>query len=73
MKTKRRSSKKITTQDSESLVEVQFAYAAPQARKVCLAGDFNAWSFDGQPMRLENGAWQTSLRLAPGRYEYRLT
>ena len=52
----------------------QFAFRAPKARQVTLAGDFNNWSVEATPMRTDAkpGLWQTCLPLTPGRYRYRL-
>lgn len=52
--------------------EVEFTYKSPAAREVCLAGDFNNWSFNGLPMvRDAEGVWRARVRLSPGRHEYR--
>jgi len=51
---------------------VNFKLHAPEARDVFLAGGFNAWNHEDNPMnRNRNGTWKTTLSLAPGRYEYR--
>jgi 1,4-alpha-glucan branching enzyme len=50
----------------------QFAFQAPTARQVCLAGDFNNWDTKAGPMHKgSDGVWHLSLSLKPGRYEYR--
>ncbi|MEX2205624.1 MAG: sugar phosphate nucleotidyltransferase [Myxococcota bacterium] len=50
-----------------------FGYRAPNARAVCLSGTFNDWSSNATPMRRDaRGNWSLSLRLRPGRYEYKL-
>ena len=42
------------------------------AAAVFLAGDFNDWSSDHTPMTGgSTGEWSVSLRLPPGRYEYK--
>lgn len=52
---------------------VLFVAYFPQASKVQLAGDFNGWQPDKNPMkRNEDGSWQTKLRLSKGVYRYRL-
>jgi len=52
---------------------VEFSLDAPGADSVNLAGDFNAWDHRKHPLkRNENGVWQKTLMLFPGRYEYRL-
>jgi hypothetical protein len=41
-------------------------------RCVSLSGDFNGWSPNATPMkRCDDGHWETTLELAPGRYEYK--
>ena len=52
---------------------VTFAYKAPAAKRVSLAGNFTNW--DQAPVSLrksKEGLWQTTLSLVPGNYEYRL-
>ncbi|MBI3849566.1 MAG: isoamylase early set domain-containing protein [Verrucomicrobia bacterium] len=49
-----------------------FAFQAPAARQVSLAGDFNNWDPKAGPMRRgPGGVWHLSVALKPGRYEYR--
>ena len=51
---------------------VRFEYFAPGASLVFLAGNFNEWNANAHPLRkLRDGRWALSLRLKPGRYEYR--
>jgi len=51
---------------------VLFAFAAPAAKQVSLAGDFNNWDSHAMPMRKgANGVWHLSVALKPGRHEYR--
>jgi hypothetical protein len=53
-------------------VKVTFALLEPQAKRVALCGGFNAWSPEATPMnRRDDGLWETSLALEPGRYEYK--
>jgi hypothetical protein len=41
-------------------------------KRVSLSGDFNGWSPDATPMkRYDDGHWETTIELAPGRYEYK--
>ncbi len=50
----------------------QFAFAAPTARQVSLAGEFNNWDPKAGPMQKgTDGVWRLSVALKPGRYEYR--
>lgn len=51
-----------------------FKYENPeQAQKACLAGDFNAWSADAQPMKkLKDGSFSVTLSLDAGKtYAFR--
>ncbi|MFB3895272.1 MAG: alpha amylase N-terminal ig-like domain-containing protein [bacterium] len=43
------------------------------AERVCVAGSFNNWTVDANPMQDENkdGIWETTLYLAPGEYQYK--
>jgi hypothetical protein len=53
-------------------VKVTFALRQRDAKSVALSGEFNGWSPDGLPLRRrEDGQWETSLELAPGRYQYK--
>jgi len=50
----------------------QFAFPAPTARQVSLAGDFNNWDTKAGPMHKgPDGVWHLGVSLRPGRYEYR--
>ena len=54
------------------MVNVRFALHKPDAQQVLLGGDFNGWATGAAPMkRHENGHWETTVALAPGRYEYK--
>jgi len=51
---------------------IEFVLEMPKAQKVILVGDFNQWNPKKHPMRKdENGVWRTTVRIYPGRYEYR--
>ncbi len=55
-------------------VKVTFVFPICQCcpERVSLSGDFNGWSPDATPMeRYDDGHWETSVELAPGRYEYK--
>jgi CubicO group peptidase (beta-lactamase class C family) len=41
------------------------------AHFVTVAGSFNGWNNAIQPMHWINGAWETTLQLAPGTYRYK--
>ena len=50
----------------------QFAFPAPEAQKVSLAGDFNNWDSKATPMHKgTDGVWHVGVALGPGRHEYR--
>ncbi len=49
-----------------------FSLMAPEATEVYVAGDFNNWENHTHKMRkYKNGLHKKSIRLKPGRYEYR--
>jgi len=51
---------------------VLFTASYPQASSVQIAGDFNNWQPDKNPMKKNSeGAWQTSIVLSKGLYKYR--
>ncbi len=46
--------------------------ARVRAKEVFLAGSFNDWNPKALPMRRRTkGEWRATLRLEPGRYEYK--
>ena len=50
---------------------VQFTLAAPQAKEVLLAGDFNNWKPEPMSHSQESkGRWELLLPLPPGKYLY---
>jgi 1,4-alpha-glucan branching enzyme len=62
------------TSNDKSVVPItsSFSLAAPTARRVSLAGDFNDWDPEDMPMyKSSNGVWYLSVSLTPGRHEYR--
>ena len=53
-------------------VKVTFVLLDLGAKRVSLCGDFNGWASGATPMRRdEAGHWETTIELAPGRYEYK--
>ena len=53
-------------------LSVSFALHKPDAKRVSLCGDFNGWSPTATPMKRHNdGHWETTVALAPGRYQYK--
>jgi RNA polymerase sigma-70 factor (ECF subfamily) len=56
---------------SDTLVIARFVFADPSARSVSLVGDFNHWDASATPLtKTASGAWATTLKLKPARYEY---
>ena len=52
--------------------QVLFSCLAPGAGAVCLAGTFNSWNDQADPMeRGDDGIWRVSLSLSAGRHEYK--
>ena len=53
-------------------VKVTFVLLDLDAKQVSLSGDFNGWASDATPMKRDDaGHWETTIALAPGRYEYK--
>jgi hypothetical protein len=53
-------------------IKITFVLPKPDASHVTLSGEFNGWSPNATPMkRHEDGRWETTLALAPGRYQYK--
>ena len=58
---------------SAAQISIPFWFAAPKARKVSLAGDFNNWNPEDMPMyKGTNGVWYLTVSLKPGLHEYRI-
>ena len=52
--------------------DVLFEFYASEAKEVMLAGDFNGWDASACVLKKNaSGKWQRTLKLKPGRYEYR--
>lgn len=52
--------------------KVLFEYYAPQANQVHVAGTFNGWSLEVNPLKRDRaGKWTVEIALPAGRYEYR--
>jgi 1,4-alpha-glucan branching enzyme len=59
-------------QATGAMHEVEFTFRAPKARKVYIAGHFNAWNQNSTPMKKgKDGTWRIKLKLSPGKYEYK--
>ena len=53
--------------------KIEFVFYAPEAMQVFLTGDFNNWDTQSLPMKKDkDGTWKAKIKLAPGRYEYKL-
>jgi 1,4-alpha-glucan branching enzyme len=66
---------KMTKKKEEKPKEkkIEFSFYAPEAMQVFLAGDFNNWDTQSLPMKKgKDGTWKAKIKLAPGRYEYKL-
>jgi 1,4-alpha-glucan branching enzyme len=65
----------MSAKKSESKLKrrkVTFSLASPDAKEVILMGDFNQWNPKRHPMKKDNnGVWEKTTMLFPGRYEYR--
>jgi hypothetical protein len=52
--------------------KASFVVFEPTATKVYLSGEFNGWTPDAMLMtRRNDGIWETTVELAPGRYQYK--
>jgi len=52
--------------------KIPFEFLSPEAQEVYLAGGFNNWDVNANPMKKDKkGLWKATLSLKPGRYEYR--
>ena len=63
---------KAKTKPKGNLRKVKFSFESTAAREVFLLGDFNNWDPKAHPMRQdENGKWNRTVMLPPGKYEYK--
>ena len=52
--------------------KISFSFESSNAKEVILMGDFNNWNPKKHPMQSdENGMWNQSVLIPPGRYEYK--
>jgi 1,4-alpha-glucan branching enzyme len=50
---------------------IYFRLEAPEAKRVCVTGDFNDWREEKHHLhRNPNGVWECQIPLPPGRYRY---
>lgn len=62
----------VTRPVEKQVEQAEFVLEMPQAAVVAVAGTFNDWDPRRTPLRKRaDGKWTTTVRLAPGRYEYR--
>jgi 1,4-alpha-glucan branching enzyme len=53
-------------------IKVTFVLFDLGAKQVSLSGEFNGWSLSATPMKRQDGGhWETTIALAPGRYQYK--
>lgn len=51
----------------EASKKTEFTLSAPQAERVCIAGDFNQWDRFSHPLKQDaKGIWKIALELKPG-------
>lgn len=56
----------------KTIQSTEFSLYAPDAAKICVAGDFNNWDPETHPMRkFKKGIHTKKIKLKPGRYEYK--
>ncbi|MFO7965683.1 MAG: glycogen-binding domain-containing protein [Desulfobacterales bacterium] len=66
--------KKKAADTNQKRKKVVFCANFPDARAVCLVGDFNEWNDRKHPMKKNTeGRWEKYLLLYPGTYEYKFT
>lgn len=57
--------------DTQRARVIKFVLVAPQAARVSVVGDFNAWDVAATPaQRQPDGTWTTFVSLRPGRHVY---
>ena len=61
------------TKSQSAETTANFFVSAPHAKSVGIAGSFNNWNPNSLKLtRDSQGNWKGSIRLKPGRYEYRV-
>ncbi len=62
----------VASQPAPLKVKAAFVLVDSVAKSVFLSGEFNGWSSSATPLQLrEAGKWETTISLAPGRYQYK--
>jgi cyclomaltodextrinase / maltogenic alpha-amylase / neopullulanase len=64
----------LITHNQLTTISATFSYQPPTGgeHSVFVTGDFNNWSPSANPMRVENGVYETTIEIPPGVYEYKL-
>lgn len=63
---------KIKSKQKIKRRRVTFSFESSDAKEVILMGDFNNWNAKKHLMKSnENGMWDKSVVIPPGRYEYK--
>lgn len=62
----------MTGKSAKKQVKHTFKISLPEAKEVKLCGNFNNWDENSLLLKKRKGVWSTSLKLEPGRYEYKL-
>jgi len=63
---------KIKSKQKIKRRRVTFSFESSDAKEVILMGDFNNWNTKKHLMKNnENGMWNKSVVIPPGRYEYK--
>lgn len=70
---KKTTAKTSTTVSKPKTKSVVLELAAPYARMVYLAGEFNDWSDQSHPLKQDakTGLWKITIKLQPGLYHYK--
>jgi 1,4-alpha-glucan branching enzyme len=65
--------KKRTTRSAKPRAKAcSFQLTAPEADTIAIAGDFNSWDTQANPLKKDKaGVWKVTLRLQPGSYQYK--
>ena len=64
--------KELIKKEMPRLTEIDLSIAAPNAKEVFVAGDFNNWRVDEtSKMSQDNGSWHKKVKLSQGIYHYR--
>ncbi len=69
----KKTARKAAAKPAQGEKKVTFTVRAEKGKAVYLAGTFNQWSATGKKMadKKGDGVYSVSLKLAPGRYEYK--